>query len=777
MKTRNKVWKAPMAVFMVFLVFIFVLFIQYLYLSISPNIYGINMDDFASLRNTYSGTIYAKRGTIYDNENNVLATDVNSYTLIAYLDESRTGSSSVLYHVEDKEATAEALAPILGMDEDDILSYLELDKYQTYLGIKGKNLSELTKQKIELLNLPGIEFEENYQRYYPNGDFASYVIGYAKTKNYLRVTINNEYDLSKILSSLIGSYPNITWKVYSNDYFDMSFGGVINTKQLGMTTVEILSNGNLVDTCVIEVTEDYTTATLEEKIMGELGIETKYEEILKGINGYIEYQQDRYGIKIPDAEEKVTPAVEGSNVYLTVDSTIQRILENAVDAAEEYKPEWMTISVMDAKTGDILGSASTPSYDPNVLNITNYENPLTSFVYEPGSVMKIFTYMCAIEKGTYKGEQTYKSGSITYDKTTIYDWNTVGWGEITYDYGFEMSSNVAVSYMVEDFITKDELRDCLLSYGFGEKTGIDLSRELTGNVKTKDLTSPVDVASAAFGQGISTTPIQQLQALSIIANDGYMVKPHVVSKIENNDEVTYTREISKNQVVSKETTDKIRQLMYNTVHDVEGQATGRWYLVEGLDVIGKTGTAEIYNEEAGKYLGEYIYSFSGMFPKDDPEIIVFVSMKKPTSSTAIRGITKEVIESIANYKGMLGNSNIESPSKYDLLNFTNLYTEDVVTKLENDGLKVKVLGEGNKIISQYPYADTTILNNEEIVLITNDKEIEIPSLVGYSRIKATTVLNLLGIDYEIEGYGFVKEQNVEDDIVKIVLEEKHIIDE
>ena len=182
MKTRNKVWKAPMAVFMVFLVFIFVLFIQYLYLSISPNIYGINMDDFASLRNTYSGTIYAKRGTIYDNENNVLATDVNSYTLIAYLDESRTGSSSVLYHVEDKEATAEALAPILGMDEDDILSYLELDKYQTYLGIKGKNLSELTKQKIELLNLPGIEFEENYQRYYPNGDFASYVIGYAKTK-------------------------------------------------------------------------------------------------------------------------------------------------------------------------------------------------------------------------------------------------------------------------------------------------------------------------------------------------------------------------------------------------------------------------------------------------------------------------------------------------------------------------------------------------------------------------------------------------------------------
>lgn len=771
MKTRSKTWKAPMGVFIIFLVFICVLFIQYLYLSLSPNVYGINMKDFASLRNTYYGTIYAKRGTIYDSDKNILATDVTSYTLVAYLDESRTGSSEILYHVEDKGMTASALAPILGMDEDDILDYLEQDLYQTYFGVYGRNLSEITKQKIELLALPGIEFEENYRRYYPNGDFASYVIGYAKNKNYLRLTSNNEYDLKELLTSLIGDYPDITWKVYNTDYFDLDHEGIINTKEEGITEIDILSDGDFLDSCVIEVTNDYTATTLESKIMGELGIETEYEPSLRGINGYIEYQQDRYGIKIPDAHERVEEAVEGSDIYLTIDSTIQRILENAVDKVDEYTPEWMTISVMDAKTGDILGSASSPSYDPNVLDITNYENPLTSFVYEPGSVMKIFTYMCAIEKGTYKGNEKYMSGSITYDDKTIYDWKNDGWGEITYDYGFEMSSNVAVSYIVENFIDKNDLKECLLSYGFGEKTGIDLGRELTGNVKTKELLYSVDIASAAFGQGISTTPVQQLQALSIIANDGYMLKPHVVSKIENDGNLTYEREVERTKVVSKETTDKIKELMYNTVHDIEGNATGQYYMIEGLDVIGKTGTAEIYDSESGKYASDYIYSFSGMFPKDDPEIIIFVSIKEPTSSGIIRSVTKEAMEAIANYKGLIGNNTIESPNIYSLPSFINWYTADTINKLEQDNIKFNILGEGDKIIKQYPNSNQ-ILDNEEVVLITNG-EIKLPTLIGYSKLKAEIILNLLNIEYEIEGYGFVISQEEVDGKIKLILADKY----
>lgn len=708
MKTGNKVWKAPMGIFVIFLVFICILFVQYLYLAVSFNVYGIDMQQFASKRNTYSGILYAKRGTIYDKDNNILATDITSYTVIAYLDESRTGSSTTLYHVADKQMTAEALSPIINMSVDTILSLLNQDVYQVELGPGGRGITELTKSKIEALNLPGIDFIESHKRYYPNGNFASYIIGYTKKKD---------------------------------------------------VTVEV----------------DDVTKT-ESVLVGELGIEVKYDEILKGTNGYTKYQQDRYGVKIPDTKEERVNPENGSDIYLTLDSNIQRILENALDEAEQYNPEWMTISVMDAKTGDILGSASSPSYDPNILNITNYENPLTSFIYEPGSVMKIFTYMCAIEKGTYKGDETYPSGSISFDETTIYDWNRVGWGDITFDYGFEMSSNVAVSYIMERFLTKDDLKSCFTSYGFGSKTGIELPRELSGNIT---FNYPVEVASASFGQGISTTPIQHLQALSIIANDGYMLKPHIVSKIENNGEITYERIVEKKQVVSKETTDKIQQLMYNTVHDVAGDATGRWYLVEGLDVIGKTGTAEI--SESGSYGNGYIYSFSGMFPKDDPEIIVFVSMKRPTTSTAIRGITKNVLESIGNYRGLLGNnSTSDNLEKYNLSSFINLNTQDVLNKLENDGLNVIVLGNGDKIINQYPYANSVILNNEEIILITNDLNITMPSLLGYSRIKAISLLNLLGIDYEIEGYGFVESQsikagNIIDDKVLLKLKEKYTI--
>lgn len=775
---KTKTYKFPILVFIVFFVFILVLFIQYLYLSLSLKVYGIDMQEFASNRNTISSTLYARRGTIYDTDDNILALDVSSYTIVAYLDESRSGGSNNIYHVKDKEYTAKQLSLVLDMTEEEIYNYLNQNLYQTYLGIKGKNITEITKKKIEELNLPGIEFEENYKRYYPNGEFASYIIGYAKNKNYVKLSINKEYDLKKILSSLIGDYKKITYKTYSNDYFDLSYDGIINTKQNGITTIELFSDGKPLDTCVIEVSNDYTTAILESKIIGELGIESKYEETLRGTNGYLSYQADRYGYKIPDTKEDRIDSVNGSNIYLTIDSNIQRILESAVTKAEEkYEPEWFTISIMDAKTGDILGSASTPSYNPNDLStITNYENPLTSFIYEPGSVMKTYTYMCAIEKGTYKGQEKYESGYIDVEGTKIYDWNKTGWGKITYDYGFEMSSNVGVTNMVQKFITKEELKECLTKYGFGSKTDIELSRELSGNIT---FNYPVEVAAASYGQGIFTTPIQHLQALSIIANDGYMLSPHVVKKITNG-ETIYEREITKKQVVSKSTTDKLKELMYNTVNDLEGNATGLGYRVNGLDVIGKTGTAEVFNSESGSYENGYIYSFAGMFPKENPEIIIFTSMNKPNtrSSGSIKNITQPVIESIAKYKGLIkNNEEVSSNSKFILDNYINKDVESVKTDLKEKGLNVIVLGDGDKIIKQYPNSSKEVLKNDKIFLITNG-DILMPDLVGYTRIEAISLLELLNVEYEIEGYGYVIEQsvNVGDIIpstIKITLKQKY----
>ncbi len=710
MKTRSIKWRTPMIVFCIFLVFIFVLFLQYLYLSLSPNVYGINMQEFASNRNTYSSTLHAKRGTIYDSQGDILANDVSSYTVIAYLDESRTGSSETLYHVKDKQRTAEMLSPLLNMEVDTLLELLNQDKYQVELGPGGRGISEILKKQIEDLNLPGIDFIESYKRYYPNGDFASYIVGYAKKKE-------------------------------------------------------------------VEVVVDDVKKT-EVVIEGELGIEVKYDEILKGINGYISYQQDRYGYKIPDTKEDKVDAVDGSDIYLTIDSNVQRIVEAELnEMVDKYEPEWVTVNVMDAKTGDILASSASPSFDPNKLNLVNYENPLTSFVYEPGSVMKIFTYMCAIEKGTYKGDQKYDSGVIDIEGTKIYDWNKYGWGSITYDYGFEMSSNVATVNIMQNFLTKDDLKDCFTKYGFGNTTGIELPRELSGSLV---FNYPVEVAAASYGQGITTTPIQHLQALSIIANDGYMVKPNIVSKIVTNGETTYERQVKKSdRIVSQATVDKIKELMYNAVNDVEGGAIGTAYMVDGLDVLGKTGTAEIYDSVNGGYLTGWLdklYSFSGMFPKDDPEIIIFVSVKRPNngSNIGLKTMTQSIIESIAKYKGMITEKKDDSDvSSYEIKDYTNLNKEDVLKKL--DGLDVVVLGNGNKIIDQYP-KNTTLVTDDKIFLLTNDTNIKMPSLIGYSRIEAVSLLELLDIDYEIEGYGFVTEQSIKageniTDKIKLILKQ------
>lgn len=710
MKTRSIKWKTPMIVFCIFLVFIFVLFLQYLYLSLSPNVYGINMQEFASNRNTYSSTLHAKRGTIYDSQGDILANDVSSYTVIAYLDESRTGSSETLYHVKDKQRTAEMLSPLLNMEVETLLELLNQDKYQVELGPGGRGISEILKKQIEDLNLPGIDFIESYKRYYPNGDFASYIVGYAKKKE-------------------------------------------------------------------VEVVVDDVTKT-EVVIEGELGIEVKYDEILKGINGYISYQQDRYGYKIPDTKEDKVDAVDGSDIYLTIDSNVQRIVEAELnEMVDKYEPEWVTVNVMDAKTGDILASSASPSFDPNKLNLVNYENPLTSFVYEPGSVMKIFTYMCAIEKGTYKGDQKYDSGVIDIEGTKIYDWNKYGWGSITYDYGFEMSSNVATVNIMQNFLNKDDLKDCFTKYGFGNTTGIELPRELSGSLV---FNYPVEVAAASYGQGITTTPIQHLQALSIIANDGYMVKPNIVSKIVSNGKVTYERQVQKSdRIVSQATVDKIKELMYNAVNDVEGGAIGTAYMVDGLDVLGKTGTAEIYDSVNGGYLTGWLdklYSFSGMFPKDDPQIIIFVSVKRPNngSNIGLKTMTQSIIESIAKYKGMITEKKDDSDViSYEIKDYTNLNKEDVLKKL--DGLDVVVLGNGDKIIDQYP-KNTTLVTDDKIFLLTNDSNIKMPNLKGYSRIDAISLLDLLNIDYEIEGYGFVTEQSIKageniTDKIKLILKQ------
>ena len=715
---KTKDWKYPKGVFLVFLFLIIVLFAKYCYLALSPNINGRNMQKFAESRNTVSKILKAKRGTIYDLEGNILAHNVTSYTLILYLSPSRSKGNNI-NHVKDTDKTAKVLAEVLEADESEIKKKIENGKsknrYQIELGNIGKNITEMKKSEIDNLNLPGIDFIENDKRYYPNGDFASYILGYAKT--------NEKED----------------------------------------------EEGNTIST-----------------IDGELGIEAKFDSELKGTDGYYKYQQDRFGYKIPDTAETRIEAINGNNIYLTIDSNIQRFVETEVqNISLNYKPEWSIMAVMDAKTGDILASSGSPSFNPNLRDLVSYQNPLVSNSFEPGSTMKIYTYMCAMEKGTYDGAATFRSGQIEVADAVIKDWNNVGWGMINYDKGFEYSSNVGVSTMINKFINRDELKGCFKKYGFGNQTGIDLAKEISG---TLGFRYPVEVANASFGQGINTTAIQHLKALSMIANNGVELTPHVVEKIvdPNNNKTIYKRKIEKSEtLVSEKTVNKIKDLMYNVVNSPDPLATGKKYQIEGFDVIGKTGTSQIYDEKRGGYLkgeNDYIYSFAGMYPKDNPEVIIYAAIKKPNvpSSNTISESVVNLMKNIAKYRNIFGeNGKVNSDvTSLKLDSYINKSTSDVKAIMDQNKIKTIVIGDGDKIINQYPKKGETVISYDKVFLITNGGQNKMPDLTGYSRSEAIYLMNTLGYKYELDGYGYVVEQSIKpgedvnDGVIKIKLESK-----
>lgn len=695
---KSKSWNFPKLFLKLFLFCIFLLYLKFAYLCLSPTVYGKNMTEFASKRNTVKKTIEAKRGTIYDVEGNALAINVSSYTIIVSLPKSTvyTGDD----YVHDVEDTANKLAPLLDMDVESLKQKLSQDKYQVELGIKGRGLTELRKEEIEALNLPGIHFTESQKRFYPNGDFASYMIGYAKI-------------------SEVKSY------------------------------------------------DDEDNEIVTNQIVGEMGVESKYNDELSGTDGYLEYQKNKYGYKITGTQERSVEAKNGYNIYLTLDSNIQRFTESAVKDIETYSPEWALIAVMDAKTGDILATSSIPSYDPNVKNITDYENPLITKVYEPGSVMKTYTYMCAMENGVYDGNATYLSGNYKIGDDVINDWYHPGWGMVTFDKGFEYSSNVGIANLLrrENGLTKKQLKKCFDDYGFGKLTGIELSNENKGNIK---FNYDIEYVNAGFGQGISTTAIQQLQALTLISNNGKLLKPHIVSKIvdSNTNETVYKRKVEESkQIVSTDIVNKMKDLMYNVIHGTDPGSTGYTYRIDGFNIIGKTGTSQIYNTSTGTYStgdNDYIFSFAGMYPKDNPEIIIYAAIKKPSwgKSSGLYKNVKSLMENIAKYKNMFTEITEKKTTTYTVESYLGKSLDEVKNTLSANGIEVITIGSGDKVVKQSILKGEVLAPGEKIVLVTNSNHYEIPNMMRWSRKDATSLLELLNIKYSIDGYGYVTNQSL-----------------
>ena len=493
---------------------------------------------------------------------------------------------------------------------------------------------------------------------------------------------------------------------------------------------------------------------------------------MSGTNGFLRYNRDKYNKKLLDANEVVKEPENGKDIYLTIDQKIQILLEDVLSQVDEkYEPERITAVVMNAKTGEILAMANRPAYNPNdPEHIENWYNDVISTPVEPGSTMKIFTWAAAIDSGVYNGEEYYKSGSYKINERVpaVRDHNHgEGWGSITYNEGFRRSSNVAASKLLWEKIGPDTFYDYMQAFDFDKETGIDLPSEVIGKFTYN---YPSDKLRTAFGQSSSVTAIQQMKAASAIANEGKMLKPYVIEKIvdaDSNDVLEENKSQVTGEPISKETAEKMIDLLDSVVNSKDG--TGRKYQLEDYSVIGKTGTAQIPNPDGKGYMTgrqNNIFSFLGMAPKDDPELIMHVSVKQPKISSTESGsdpvafIFKNVMSNGLHYLNIEPDKDkeINRPESVHAPEVIGKSSNDIKQKLSSMGMEVSVVGSGKKIVSANIEKDQLLYQNQRIILITD--KVVMPDVKGWGQRDIMTLADLLGMDAKITGTGYAVKQSV-----------------
>ena len=684
---------------------------------------GINVLEAKSNFQQATTTIVAKRGLIKDREGQIIAQNQETYKIVAVLSEDRIGDYA---YVADKEFTAKALAPILGMSEETILNYLNVDAYQTYLGNKGSNLTIDQKKEIESIiytpdktkpektikGLPGIEFEKTVTRVYTPGKFSSTLLGFAS---------------------------------YNSD---------------------------------------------EGRIIGQVGIEAYWDKELTGTNGKAISKKDGLGYNIPGTYQIVETATNGNDIYLTIDKDVQEALESALEKTVSEigaKNAWAV--VMEVETGKILGYGGFPTYDLNSREEVVYRDMPSMFTFEPGSVMKPFTYAIAMEEDVYKGNALVETGKfcVAYNKdnTKIYrksgdcsvsgninDANRKGWGKITIDDGLLRSSNTVIATILTEYLETDVFWKYVEKLGFFKQTGIEgLSQSEERGLKNN--TYALDKLTFGFGQGSSVTALQLMQAYTAILNDGYEIKPYYIDKIvdaSNNivyeGQTTYVHTDESNnpvRVFSSETCQQVMNLMKGVLQSEIG--TGQGYNIEGFDMIGKTGTGEI---AAGGSYEDSLYTSSIMAaaPAKDPKVMVYYAFQSPYVGTFDKSYFKSLFTAAYEAVGIKQTDTTDKDTNYDqwqefempvLKNHTVDYAKKKLKALDVHKIYI---GNGNMVVDQYPKSNELTSTNQNVFIKTNSENITLPNMVKWSYKDVMIYKEMSGLNIICEGDGVVKKQSV-----------------
>ncbi len=465
---------------------------------------------------------------------------------------------------------------------------------------------------------------------------------------------------------------------------------------------------------------------------GLSGIELTYNDYLTGEDGAIKYFSDAKGNKLKLGEIYEQPQ-NGMNITLTINNEIQTSLERELsNAVTKYSPDRAVGLVMDPNSGEILAISARPNFSQE--NYKNYSieeinrNLPVWATYEPGSTFKIITLSAALQENKVDlDKDTFTdTGAIKVENATLHCWKHGGHGKETFLQVVENSCNPGFVVLGQR-LGKDTLFDYIDKFGFGKKTGVDLNGESTGILFDRSKVGPVELATTAFGQGVSVTPIQQVTAVSAAINGGTLYKPYIVKSINEPETNTVIKENKKEvvrNVISKETSEKVRYALESVV----ANGSGRTSYIDGYRVGGKTGTAQ--KVENGRYMNNnYILSFIGFLPADNPQVVVYIAIDNPKGTVQYGGTTVGPL-SKAVLKDCIKALNIPKSEggkekKYQWPNPKTIKVPDVTgktveeAKRELEGLNVIVNGEGEKVTHQSPEPKTKLDEGKTVRLFTS----------------------------------------------------------
>ncbi len=679
-------------------------------LSLIMLVRGEKYQSLASEQQLYDSLITAPRGNIYDKNMNVLATSATAWTV--YI----TPNGINKLTDETKKET------IRNLIADGLSSILEVDRNEVYENTSKKSYYVIVKKKIDK------ETSDKVREF---------------------ITANKDYELTKYIG-------------------------------LDETTKRYYPNNSLASVVLGFVGDDE---------QGLAGIESYYDTTLTGEPGRVVAAKTAYGVDMPFTYEMVEEAKQGNSLVLTIDNYIQYVAEKQLkQAVEDNKCNERGVAVvMNVNTGAILGMAVTGDYDPNdpftlsasdkaivdaltgdernaklsELRNRQWRNKAVSDAYEPGSVFKIFTAAAALEENTVTPNSSFSCVGHTQVAGQPYDCHkTTGHGVQSLYTAMSNSCNPAF-ITIGQALGVNTFSKYFEAFGFTSKTGVDIPGETSSIYYSKERMGPVELASASFGQTFKITSMQLIAAAAASVNGGYLVQPHIVDKVvdENGNVVESSSKAYKRQVISEETSARLREALEVVVN---GGAKNAY--VAGYRTGGKTGTSEkidLMNETNQR--GLYVASYVGMAPIEKPEIAVLVLLDEPTAGSIYGGtisapVASAIMSEILPYLGFEPHYSEEELSKraIPVPDLQGLSVNEAKNKVTSIDLIYKVVGDGDSVVSQLPAAGDTLYAGGLVIIYTDSESVDeqtvtVPDFTGKSVSQVNALAAESGLNVKFSG--------------------------